>query len=124
AEGVAVALFARVLPSSARLRLTAFETCNWTSARRSLLCFPRAARVRERRAIAIEARISHATSALMRFEDVCLEAFGHVIPERVVRSSDIESRLAPIYERLNLSIGRLQLMSGIEERHFFEPGTR
>jgi 3-oxoacyl-[acyl-carrier-protein] synthase-3 len=60
----------------------------------------------------------------MRFDDVCIEAFGHVIPERVVRSEEIEARLAPIYERLNLSAGRLELMSGIRERHFFAPGTR
>lgn len=60
----------------------------------------------------------------MRFDDVCIEAFGHVIPGRVVRSTEIEARLAPIYARLNLSPGRLQLMSGIQERRFFEPGTR
>ena len=60
----------------------------------------------------------------MRFEDVCIEAFGHVIPERVVRSADIETRLAPIYERLKLSSGRLELSSGIRERRFFAPGTR
>jgi 3-oxoacyl-[acyl-carrier-protein] synthase-3 len=60
----------------------------------------------------------------MRFEDVCIEAFGHVIPERVVRSAEIEARLAPIYARLKLSPGRLELMSGIRERRFFEPGTR
>jgi 3-oxoacyl-[acyl-carrier-protein] synthase-3 len=60
----------------------------------------------------------------MRFDGVCIEAFGHVIPERVVRSEEIEARLALIYDRLNLSIGRLELMSGIRERRFFEPGTR
>ena len=60
----------------------------------------------------------------MRFDDVCIEAFGHVIPARVVRSAEIEARLAPIYERLKLSSGRLELMSGIRERRFFEPGTR
>jgi 3-oxoacyl-[acyl-carrier-protein] synthase-3 len=60
----------------------------------------------------------------MRFDDVCIEGLGHVIPGRVVRSSEIEARLEPLYRRLNLSIGRLQLMSGIEERRFFDPGTR
>jgi 3-oxoacyl-[acyl-carrier-protein] synthase-3 len=60
----------------------------------------------------------------MRFDDVCIEAFGHVIPDRVMTSAEIESRLAPIYERLKLSNGRLELMSGIVERRVFEPGTR
>jgi 3-oxoacyl-[acyl-carrier-protein] synthase-3 len=60
----------------------------------------------------------------MLFERVCIEALGHVIPERVVRSADIEARLAPIYARLGLSPGRIEMMSGIRERRFFEPGTR
>jgi 3-oxoacyl-[acyl-carrier-protein] synthase-3 len=60
----------------------------------------------------------------MRFDDVCIEALGHVIPERTVRSEEIEARLAPIYDRLKVSIGRLELSSGIRERRFFAPGTR
>jgi 3-oxoacyl-[acyl-carrier-protein] synthase-3 len=36
----------------------------------------------------------------------------------------LEEQLAPVYQRLNLSAGRLELMSGIRERRFFEPGTR
>jgi 3-oxoacyl-[acyl-carrier-protein] synthase III len=60
----------------------------------------------------------------MRFENVFVESFAHVLPERVVTSAEIEARLAPIYERLRLSAGRLELMSGIRERRFFAPGTR
>jgi 3-oxoacyl-[acyl-carrier-protein] synthase-3 len=60
----------------------------------------------------------------MLFEHVRIEALAHVIPERVVRSDEIEARLAPIYARLKLSSGRIELMSGIRERRFFEPGTR
>ncbi len=60
----------------------------------------------------------------MRFSNVCLEAFGHVLPERVVRSEELEDRLAPLYERLGLSVGRIELMSGIRERRFFASGTR
>jgi len=63
-------------------------------------------------------------AAHMRFDDVCVEGLGHVIPERVVRSEEIEARLAPIYDRLKVSIGRLELSSGIRERRFFAPGTR
>lgn len=38
-------------------------------------------------------------------------------------SAAIEERLAPLYERLRLPAGRLELMSGIRERRFFAAGT-
>src|SRR5258705_1108769 len=60
----------------------------------------------------------------VRFEDVCIEAFAHVLPERVVTSAEIEDRLAPLYQRLRVSSGRLEIMSGIRERRFFAKGTR
>jgi len=60
----------------------------------------------------------------MRFEHVEIRAFAHVLPERAVSSAELEERLAPLYERLRLSAGRLEMMSGIRERRFFEPGTR
>lgn len=60
----------------------------------------------------------------MRFEHVHIESFAHVVPERVVTSLAIEERLVPLYERLRVSSGRLELMSGIRERRFFAPGTR
>lgn len=60
----------------------------------------------------------------MRFQDVHIESIAHVVPERVISSADIEARLAPLYERLKLSAGRLELMSGIRERRAFAPGTR
>lgn len=59
----------------------------------------------------------------MRYERVCLEAFGYTLPEEVVTSAEIESRLAPLYERLRLPEGRLQLMTGIRQRRFWRPGT-
>ena len=60
----------------------------------------------------------------MRFQNVFLESLGTFLPERRVTSLELEERLAPIYERLRLHAGRLELMSGIRERRFFEPGTR
>jgi acyl-CoA:acyl-CoA alkyltransferase len=59
----------------------------------------------------------------MRYRSVCVEAFGYVLPPRVVTSDEIEARLAPVYDRLNLPAGRLELMTGIRERRFFDPGT-
>lgn len=59
----------------------------------------------------------------MRFEHVCVEALAATLPEEIVRSSDIEARLAPVYRRLRLPEGRLEMMTGIAERRFFPPGS-
>lgn len=60
----------------------------------------------------------------MRFQNVCFESIAHVLPDEVVTSAELETRLGPLYERLRLPAGRLELMSGIRERRFFSPGTR
>ena len=59
----------------------------------------------------------------MRFQHVAIEAFACTLPPHVVTSDEIEARLAPVYERLRLPAGRLELMTGIRERRFFDPGT-
>lgn len=58
----------------------------------------------------------------MRYHNVCLEAFGYVLPEDVVSSDQIEAMLAPLYRRLRLPEGRLELMTGIRERRFWPRG--
>ena len=60
---------------------------------------------------------------MLRYEHVCLETYGYVLPENVVTSVDIERELAPIYERFGLHEGRLELMTGIRERRFWNEGT-
>lgn len=60
----------------------------------------------------------------MRYTRVRLRAFGYHLPPNEVSSDEIEERLAPLYERLRLPQGRLRLMSGIDRRRFWEPGTR
>jgi acyl-CoA:acyl-CoA alkyltransferase len=59
----------------------------------------------------------------MLFENVCIEGLGYHLPENRITSSELETRLAPLYERLKLQSGRLQLMSGIEERRFWDEGV-
>ncbi len=59
----------------------------------------------------------------MRFKHACIESFGYVLPEQVVSSVELERRLAPVYKRFNLHEGRLELMSGIRERRFWEKGA-
>ncbi len=60
---------------------------------------------------------------MMRFENVCIESIACHLPENIVSSADVENRLAPLYENLKLPAGRLELMSGIKERRFWEKGT-
>jgi 3-oxoacyl-[acyl-carrier-protein] synthase-3 len=59
----------------------------------------------------------------VRFENVCLESIGTVIPNEIWTSSSIEQRLEPIYSRLKLPEGRLEMMSGIAERRLWPEGT-
>jgi 3-oxoacyl-[acyl-carrier-protein] synthase-3 len=59
----------------------------------------------------------------MRYQNVCLESFGYTLPDEIVTSDEIEARLAPLYERLRLPAGRLELMTGIRERRFWSPET-
>src|SRR5215470_8107449 len=60
----------------------------------------------------------------MHFRRVCLESFGHTLPDEIVTTAELERRLAPLYERLRLPEGRLELMTGIRERRFFPAGMR
>jgi 3-oxoacyl-[acyl-carrier-protein] synthase-3 len=60
----------------------------------------------------------------MRYENVCVEAFGYAIPDEIVTSDEVERQLAPLYRRLKLPEGRLELMSGIRERRLWPRGFR
>ncbi len=59
----------------------------------------------------------------MRYNNVCLESLGYVVPEETVSTDELESRLEPLYRRLRLPTGRLELMTGITERRFWPRGT-
>jgi 3-oxoacyl-[acyl-carrier-protein] synthase-3 len=59
----------------------------------------------------------------MLFKNVYMESLGYYLPENVVTSEDIERRLTPLYEKLKLPFGRLEMMSGIQERRFFDKGV-
>jgi acyl-CoA:acyl-CoA alkyltransferase len=60
----------------------------------------------------------------MRFTNVCVESLAVAFPDEVWSSADIEERLRPLYERLKLPAGRLELMTGIRERRMWPAGTR
>ena len=59
----------------------------------------------------------------MRYQNVCLESIGYVLPEEIWTTSEVEQKLAPLYERLKLPEGRLELMTGISERRFWAKGV-
>jgi 3-oxoacyl-[acyl-carrier-protein] synthase-3 len=59
----------------------------------------------------------------MRYRRVRLESFGYSLPDEIITTAELECRLRPLYERLRLPEGRLELMTGIRERRFFSPGT-
>ncbi len=56
----------------------------------------------------------------MRYGKVYLESFGYELPENTVTSLSLEERLAPIYDKLGLSYGRLEMITGIRERRFWD----
>ncbi len=60
----------------------------------------------------------------MKFANVCLESIATSLPEEVWSSAQIEEKLRPLYERLKLPAGRLELMTGIRERRMWPVGTR
>lgn len=60
---------------------------------------------------------------MLRYEHVCFEDFGYLLPENVVSSVDLERELASIYERFGVHEGRLEMMTGIRERRFWDDGT-
>lgn len=60
----------------------------------------------------------------MRYQHTCIEALAVALPEEILTSAEIERRLKPVYDRLRLPEGRLELMTGIRERRVWPAGTR
>lgn len=60
----------------------------------------------------------------MKFAHTCIESLAVALPDEILTSVEIEARLRPLYERLRLPEGRLELMTGIRERRVWPAGTR
>jgi acyl-CoA:acyl-CoA alkyltransferase len=54
-----------------------------------------------------------------RFEHVCLEAMAVNLPPNEVTSAQLEDRLAPLYQRLQIPFGTLEKLSGIKSRYLW-----
>jgi 3-oxoacyl-[acyl-carrier-protein] synthase-3 len=59
----------------------------------------------------------------MKFKNVVISSFAYHLPDQIMTSEEIEDKLAPLYQRLKLPGGRIELMTGIKERRFWPPGT-
>lgn len=59
----------------------------------------------------------------MLFRNVQLEAMGVSLPQEIVTTTDLEQRLQPLYKRLKLPEGRLELITGVRERRFWPEGA-
>ncbi len=59
----------------------------------------------------------------MKYKNVVIESFAYDLPEDIMTSDQIELEMSPLYDRLNLPYGRLELMTGIKERRFYKEGT-
>jgi acyl-CoA:acyl-CoA alkyltransferase len=60
----------------------------------------------------------------MHYQHVCVESLAYTLPDEILSSEQIETQLAPLYRRLKLPEGRLELMSGIRQRRLWPRGTR
>ena len=59
-----------------------------------------------------------------RYNRVFLTALGYELGPEVVTSAELEERLAPVYQRLNIQHGQLEAWTGIGERRWWQPDTR
>ena len=58
------------------------------------------------------------------YKRVYLAALGYELGPQIVTSAEIETRLAPVYEKLHLQPGQLEAWTGIVERRWWEEGAR
>jgi 3-oxoacyl-[acyl-carrier-protein] synthase-3 len=55
----------------------------------------------------------------VNFPNVSIEAMAYALPKEIVSSDQLEECLSPVYNKLGLKVGRLELMTGIKERRFW-----
>lgn len=60
----------------------------------------------------------------MKYNNVVIEDYAYIDPPEVLTSDKLEELLEPIYTRLKLPHGRLELMTGIRSRGFWPNSTR
>ena len=58
----------------------------------------------------------------MQYSRVCIDALGYELAPNVVTSAALEERLAPLYKALKLPVGQIEMLTGIRERRYWNPG--
>lgn len=59
----------------------------------------------------------------MRYTRVHLQSIGYELAPNVVTSEDLEQRLAPLYEKLRMPRGQIEMLTGVRERRYWDPGA-
>ncbi len=60
----------------------------------------------------------------MHYNRVYVESIGYELPPVVVTTAELEARLRPLYDAHKLPAGQLELLTGISERRWWEPGYK
>jgi len=63
-------------------------------------------------------------SLAMRYHNVCIESLQVVTPSIELPTKDIETSIAPLYQKMGLKPGWLQAVTGIRARRFWPRGTK
>ena len=58
------------------------------------------------------------------FKHVCIQSYGLHLPTTEVTSAELEDRLAPLYQRLQIPFGTLEKISGVKTRSYWDRKTR
>lgn len=56
----------------------------------------------------------------MKYSRVHMEFIGYELAPVVVQSSELEGRLAPVYNKLKIPMGQVEALTGIEERRWWD----
>lgn len=59
----------------------------------------------------------------MQYSRVFIDAIKYVLPPVVVSTRELETRLKPLYEKLHISPGQLEALTGIVERRWWQAGS-
>ncbi|MCL2760316.1 MAG: 3-oxoacyl-ACP synthase III [Desulfuromonadales bacterium] len=59
----------------------------------------------------------------MKYSKVYIKSIGYELAPVVVTSTELESRLEPLYKTLHFTPGQLYTLTGINERRWWEPGS-
>lgn len=56
----------------------------------------------------------------VRYQRVHLQSIGYELAPNVVTSASIEKRLAPVYEKLGMPYGQIEMLTGVRERRYWD----